>query len=319
MNVIDESYRVGMMLARTHEGQKYIEQTEVAKQRLEEIFEEIGVSLVNAKNSFFEYVALDESLKYQMKLPEEERVTFLAKENIEKLLSDKEWQNAIAYMKEFAINVEKMIQQIQYRKNFKDITGFTMTSKLRNAGTGLETAYQRTGIYDLDLITKIAKDQSYGCQLDEYERRRQYIGGNVSHYAYCREVRRILRQLEQEGYSKELLHMSENMYLLKDLMEEAIWESFSGGRITVETQNVRKVRRKDIGNGFEIIALWTDLVPELTLPKGRFIYDVILDNQRYNCAMKNIKHQWFPNEEEKNYIRMIGLLYPQNDVGVFKI
>lgn len=319
MNVIDESYRVGMMLAKTPEGRKYIEQTEVAKQCLEENFGEIGNSLISAKNSFFEYVVLNENLKYQLELPEEERVAFLEKEKIEKLLADEEWQKAVAYTKEFAINVEKMLQQIQYRKSFKDITGFTMTAKLRNAGMGLETAYQRTGIYDLDLITKIANDTSYGSQLDEYEHRRQHIGGNISHYAYCRDARRIIRQMEKEGYSAELLHMSENMYLLKDLMEDAIWESFLGGRITIESQDIRKVKRKDIGNGFQAVALWTNLLPELALRRGRFIYDVILDNQRYNCAMKSIRHQWFPNEESKSHIRMLGLLYPQSDVGVFKI
>lgn len=315
MNVIDESYRVGMMLAKTPEGRAYFAKKEAAEQCLKETFGDVATSLVSHKNSFFEYQVLNDNLQYQLELPQEERAPFLKEEQIKALLAEGRWQEAVAYTRNFAIHVEKMLEQIQLRGSFKDISGFTMTPKLRNAGIGLETAYQRTGLYDIELLQKIAWDKSYGAQLAVYESRRQEIGGTISHYAYSREARRLMRQMECQGYDRKVMQMSENLHLLKDLMEEAIYESFFGGRITIQPELIRKVRIKELGRGFGVIALWTEWTPELAMARERFIYDVILGDERRNCAMKNIKSQW--SRDGNSYVRMMGLLYPKSDVGAF--
>lgn len=315
MNVIDESYRVGMMLAKTPEGRTYFEKKETADQCLKEIFGDLAMSFMSHKNSFFEYQVLNDNLQYQLELREEERAPFLKEAQIRALLAEERWQESVAYTRNFAIHVEKMLEQIQLRGSFKDISGFTMTPKLRNAGIGLETAYQRTGLYDIELMQKIAWDKSYGAQLEAYEKQRQEIGGNISHYAYCRDARRLMRKMESQGYDRKLLYMSENLYLLKDLMEEAIHESFFGGRVTIQPEFIRKVRIKELGRGFGLIALWTEWTPELVTARERFIYDVILNDERCNCAMKSIKFQW--HRDEDCYIRMLGLLYPKSDVGAF--
>lgn len=317
MNVIDESYRVGMMLAKTPEGTLFFQKKETADRCLEEVFGDIAASFLDHKNSFFEYRILDENLKYQLELPQEQRAPFIKEQQIKKLLENEDWQDAVAYTGDFAVHIEKMLDQIQMRGSFKDVKGFTMTSKLRNAGLGLETAYQRTGLYDFNLFQKIAYDRAYGEQLQEYEKQRQNIGGNLSHYAYSQEARRLMRRMAEQGYDPQLMYMSENLYMLKDLMEEAIFESFFGGRVTIQPDVIRKVRIKELENGFCVIALWTEWTPELLEARDRFIYDVILDGERYNCAMKDIRFQW--NWDSDCYVRMMGLLYPKNDVGAFRL
>ena len=126
-----------------------------------------------------------------------------------------------------------------------------------------------------------------------------------------------MRKMAEQGYDPQLIYMSENLYMLKDLMEEAIFESFFGGRVTIQPDVIRKVRIKELGNGFGVIALWTEGDPELWTARDRFIYDVILDGERYNCAMKDIRFQW--NWDSDCYVRMMGLLYPRNDVGTFHL
>ncbi len=317
MNVIDESYRVGMMLAKTPEGRTYMEKKEIADSCLREVFGELAQAMTSHRNSFFEYEVLNDCLQYECKQQGERQIPFIKEGQIETLLGNKDWCEAVAYTGKFAVHVEKMLEQIQFRGSFKDISGFTMTPKLRNAGMGLETAYQRTGLYDIGLLQKIAWDKSYGEQLKTYEERRRGIGGNVSHDAYCREARRLMREMERQGYEASVIHMSENLYLLKDLMEEAIYESFFGGRITIETELIRKVRIKELGKGFGMIALWSEWSPKLLTARERFIYDVILEDVRRNCAMRDIRFHW--NRDGNCYIRMLGLLYPKSDVGVFQM
>lgn len=316
MNVIDESYRVGMLLARTPEGRTYFEKKNSIEQCLKEYFGEPAVSLVSHKNLFFEYQILQENLAYQLELPESQRAPFLREAQVKALLADVRFTEAVAYTGRFAVNVEKLIEQIQLRGRFQDISGFTMTPKLRNAGIGLETAYQRTGLYDIELFQKIARDKSYGEQLGAYEQRRQQIGGAVAHYAYSRDARRLMREMEAQGYVMEVIRLSENLYLLKDLMEEAIYESFFGGRVTIASEDIQKYRKKELERGFGILALWTEWKPELITARERYIYDVMLDGVRYNCAMKQLRFVWHKNIDA--HIQMLGLLYPKNDVGVFQ-
>lgn len=316
MNIIDESYRVGIMLSKTVEGREYLAKRDVARQCLQDAFGEFGPGYVSEKNSFWAYRVLNDILEYRLTSGEGEQLRFPTREQITKLLADDRWQDAVAYTGDFAERVEKMIEQIQARGSFKEVSGFTMTPKLRNAGVSLETAYQRSGLYDMALMRRIVCDKEYGQQLQQYEARRGQIGGAVSHYAYCREARRLMREMEKEGCPPELMLMSENLYMLKDLMEEAIYESFLGGRITIQPEHIRKYRIKELGRGFGVIALWTEWIPELFEEKDRFIYDVMLDGERRNCAMKQIRYKW--QKDGNNRISMYGLLYPKSDVGVFE-
>lgn len=152
--------------------------------------------------------------------------------------------------------------------------------------------------------------------LEILEKERGKIGGPLSRKPYSRQARNVIRKRVAEGYDAKLLYWMENVYLLKDLMEKAIYESFYEGRITVPEDAVRKCRRFPLERGFEILGLWTEWAPELIRTDERFIYDVMIDGMRRNRAMHAVSVCYFRNKG--SYIYMRGLLYPQNDVDAFK-
>lgn len=302
MNIVESSYKVGLVLKKVKQGkdllQLYREAQESVPVSVWKNYEKIGRKKWGKHYFIYPY-----ALSVYKENRDKENLPLSLKEEIEMVLNSEKINKFSNACKEFGMVLEEMAEVIFQPTLYKKFLSIDTPPKLVRSIQDLSISCHRTGL--LKQIMKIYKLNGFEEKIDKYEEKKK----DLDLIPFNHDVRMLIRTVADEKISKESLYIMETFSVMLNVIKQVIFESHFDLILNLSNEDISIIKKYE-RNKLILIAIrlnehminimnWNGSI--ISFSEGNKIQYALVSKRKLSWKDSSIK------------IEVWGMMYPYND------